>query len=62
MSGARQPGERFESLGSKTEWEGKLFRAGTERFRYADGTEVSRQKAWHPGAVGILPVDDSTCG
>lgn len=50
----------FESLGSEVEWEGTFFRAGVERFRYADGSEVTRQKAWHPGAVGILAVDDAT--
>lgn len=59
MSDASGAGEPFKSLGSQIEWEGKLFRAGTERFRHADGTEVSRDKAWHPGAVGILAVDDS---
>jgi ADP-ribose pyrophosphatase len=60
MSQATHPGEPFESLGAEVEWEGKLFRAGTERFRYPDGAEVTRQKAWHPGAVGILAVDDET--
>jgi ADP-ribose pyrophosphatase len=60
MSDTGRPGEEFESLGSQIEWEGKLFRAGTERFRYRDGAEVARQKAWHPGAVGILAVDDAT--
>ncbi len=49
---------RLESLGHRVEWEGKLFSAGSERFRHPDGTEVSREKAWHPGAVGILPLDD----
>lgn len=49
----------FQSLGSDVEWEGKVFRAGTERFRHADGAEVRRDKAWHPGAVGILAIDDS---
>ena len=60
MSSGGRPREQFESLGSQIEWQGRLFRAGTERFRYDDGTEVTRQKAWHPGAVGILAVDDST--
>lgn len=60
MSESSPPGEPFESLGSQIEWEGQLFRAGTERFRHADGTEVTRQKAWHPGAVGILAVDAQT--
>ena len=49
----------FESLGGEVQWEGKLIRAGVERFRYDDGTEVTREKVWHPGAVGILALDDS---
>jgi ADP-ribose pyrophosphatase len=48
----------FESLGAEVRWEGKLFRAGVERFRYDDGAEVTREKVWHPGAVGILAIDD----
>jgi ADP-ribose pyrophosphatase len=39
-------------------WEGAFIRAGLEHFRYADGTEVTRDKVWHPGAVGIIAVDD----
>ena len=49
----------FGSLGAEVQWEGKLIRAGVERFRYDDGTEVTREKVWHPGAVGILALDDS---
>jgi 8-oxo-dGTP pyrophosphatase MutT (NUDIX family) len=48
----------FESVGAETQWEGKMFRVGVERFRYAD-EEVSREKVWHPGAVGIVALDDS---
>jgi 8-oxo-dGTP pyrophosphatase MutT (NUDIX family) len=48
----------FESLGSEVKWEGKLLRVGVERFRYADRAEVGREKVWHPGAVGVLAVDD----
>jgi hypothetical protein len=48
----------IEPLGSEVGWEGKIIRAGTERFRYDDGTEVARDKVWHPGAVGMLAVDD----
>ncbi len=47
----------FESLGADIQWEGRLVRAGTERFRHDDGEEVTREKVWHPGAVGILAVD-----
>jgi len=48
----------FTSLGAETTWEGKIFRVGIERFRHADGEEVTREKIWHPGAVGIVAVDD----
>ncbi|HET9103275.1 MAG TPA: NUDIX hydrolase [Solirubrobacteraceae bacterium] len=49
---------RFERIAGEREWEGSIFAAGRERFRYDDGEEVSREKVWHPGAVGIIPVDD----
>jgi ADP-ribose pyrophosphatase len=48
----------FEFLGEETKWEGKIFRAGIERFRHADGDEVTRDKVWHEGAVGIVPIDE----
>ncbi len=47
----------FERIGQRIEWQGKIITAGTERFRHRDGEEVSREKVWHPGAVGILPID-----
>jgi 8-oxo-dGTP pyrophosphatase MutT (NUDIX family) len=48
----------FTSLGADILWEGEIVRVGTERFRYSDGTVVTREKVWHPGAVGILAVDE----
>jgi 8-oxo-dGTP pyrophosphatase MutT (NUDIX family) len=48
---------RFELLGSEVQWEGKFIRGGVERFRHADGEEVTREKVWHPGAVGIVAID-----
>jgi 8-oxo-dGTP pyrophosphatase MutT (NUDIX family) len=45
-------------LSADVKWEGKIVRAGVERSRYPDGTEVEREKVWHPGAVGILVLDD----
>ena len=48
----------FERLETDVRWQGKFLAAGVERFRHADGEEVSREKVWHPGAVGILAVDD----
>ncbi len=47
----------FESLGAEIGFRGKVIRAGTERFRHQGGEEVTRDKVWHPGAVGILAVD-----
>jgi len=49
----------FERIGSDTKYEGKIVRLSVERFRHADGEEVSREKVWHPGAVGILALDDA---
>jgi ADP-ribose pyrophosphatase len=49
----------IEPLGEEVQLEGKLVRAGVARFRHPDGEEVTREKVWHPGAVGILPVDDA---
>jgi ADP-ribose pyrophosphatase len=48
----------FERIGEEVAFEGGIIRAGSERFRHADGEEVTRDKVWHPGAVGILAVDD----
>ena len=48
----------FERVGTEVQWEGKFIRAGVERFGYPDGSEVTREKVWHPGAVGILAIDE----
>ena len=50
---------RFEQVNSELKWEGAIVRVGIERFRYSDGKEVSREKVWHPGAVGILAWDET---
>jgi ADP-ribose pyrophosphatase len=47
----------FEALGSEVRFEGQVIKAGVERYRYDDGAEVSRDKVWHPGAVGVVAVD-----
>jgi ADP-ribose pyrophosphatase len=48
----------FEAIGSEVKWRGAIVTAGVEHFRHADGAVVARDKVWHPGAVGILVVDD----
>ena len=47
----------FERLDAETKWEGKVVRVGIERWRHSDGEEVTREKVWHPGAVGIVAID-----
>jgi 8-oxo-dGTP pyrophosphatase MutT (NUDIX family) len=47
----------FQSIGREVAWEGRIIRAGVEHFRHADGTESARDTVWHPGAVGIIPLD-----
>ena len=49
----------FEALDQQVQWTGKFIRAGVERFRHGDGAEVERDKVWHPGAVGILALDQT---
>jgi ADP-ribose pyrophosphatase len=49
----------FEPVGSEVTWRGAIVTAGVEHFRHADGAVVARDKVWHPGAVGILAVDDT---
>jgi 8-oxo-dGTP pyrophosphatase MutT (NUDIX family) len=48
----------FEPIGSEVMWQGQIIKAGVQHFRHADGAVVARDKVWHPGAVGILAVDD----
>jgi 8-oxo-dGTP pyrophosphatase MutT (NUDIX family) len=47
----------FDRVSCETIWKGEIFVAGVEHFRHADGELVSREKVWHPGAVGILAID-----
>jgi 8-oxo-dGTP pyrophosphatase MutT (NUDIX family) len=47
-----------ELIAIEMKWEGKIVRVGLERFRFPDGAEVTREKVWHPGAVGIIALDD----
>ncbi len=49
---------RFERIGSKTIYEGKIISVFLDRFRYADGEEAEREFVRHQGAVGVLAHDD----
>ena len=48
----------FEALGGETVYEGRLVDVRIERFRHADGEEVTREIVRHSGAVGMLAYDE----
>jgi ADP-ribose pyrophosphatase len=48
----------FVALSEEVHWEGRFLRTGGAWFRHGDGAPVWRDKVWHPGAVGVLAVDD----
>jgi 8-oxo-dGTP pyrophosphatase MutT (NUDIX family) len=50
---------RFEKISAETVYEGKIFDVERAVFRFADGEEATREFVRHPGAVGIVPVDDT---
>jgi ADP-ribose pyrophosphatase len=49
---------RFEALGGETVYDGRLVRVRIERFRYPDGTEVTREIVRHSGAVAVVAQDE----
>jgi 8-oxo-dGTP pyrophosphatase MutT (NUDIX family) len=49
---------RFEPLGGRTVYEGRIIDLRIERFRFPDGEEVEREIVRHQGAVGVLAHDD----
>jgi 8-oxo-dGTP pyrophosphatase MutT (NUDIX family) len=50
---------RFEPLGGRTVYEGRIISLRIERFRFPDGEEVEREIVRHQGAVGVLAHDDT---
>ena len=48
----------FEPLGGDTVYSGRLLDVRVERFRHADGSEVTREFASHRGAVAIVAYDE----
>jgi ADP-ribose pyrophosphatase len=48
----------FEPLGGETVYDGRLVAVRVERFRHADGEEVTREIVRHKGAVGVLAYDE----
>lgn len=51
------PAPDFEKLASETVWEGRIARVRVERYRHADGAEVTREVVGHPGAVAVVAHD-----
>jgi 8-oxo-dGTP pyrophosphatase MutT (NUDIX family) len=49
----------FEPLGAELLYAGRLVSVFNERFRHADGEEVSREIVRHRGAVAIVAHDDA---
>jgi len=47
----------FEQVGSETVWSGHIGEVRVERYRHADGEEVTRENVHHPGAVAIVAHD-----
>lgn len=47
----------FDVISERVEWQGRLLKAGRETYRYADGSENTFDKVWHPGAVTVVPYD-----
>jgi ADP-ribose pyrophosphatase len=50
---------RFEPLGGRTVYQGRIIDLRIERFRFPDGEEVEREIVRHQGAVGVLAHDDA---
>jgi ADP-ribose pyrophosphatase len=50
---------RFERVGGRTVYEGKIVTLAIDQFRFADGEEVEREIVRHKGAAGIVVHDDT---
>ena len=48
----------FTELGSEKAWEGRRLTIRRRRYRGPEGDEFEREFAHHPGAVGVIAVDD----
>jgi ADP-ribose pyrophosphatase len=48
----------FERLGTETLFDGKFITVRRDTFRHEDGEVVHRELVSHPGAVGIVVLDD----
>jgi ADP-ribose pyrophosphatase len=49
----------FEQVGSEEIWSGHIGTVRVERYRHDDGEVVTRENVAHPGAVAIVPCDET---
>jgi 8-oxo-dGTP pyrophosphatase MutT (NUDIX family) len=49
----------FEQVGREEIWSGHIGTVRVERYRHADGEVVTRENVAHPGAVAIVPCDET---
>jgi 8-oxo-dGTP pyrophosphatase MutT (NUDIX family) len=47
----------FERTGGEEVWSGRIASVRVDRFRHADGEEVTREVVSHPGAVAVVAHD-----
>lgn len=50
---------QFETEAVDVAWEGRILKAGSETYRFSDGSVHVHDKVWHPGAVTIVAYDDT---
>jgi len=50
---------RFERIGGRMVYEGKIVTLAIDRFRFADGEEVEREIVRHQGAVAMVCHDET---
>jgi 8-oxo-dGTP pyrophosphatase MutT (NUDIX family) len=50
---------RFEHLGGRTIYDGRIISVHLERYRYPDGEEAEREVIRHQGAVAVVAHDGS---
>jgi 8-oxo-dGTP pyrophosphatase MutT (NUDIX family) len=48
----------FQALGGETVYDGRLVQVRVERYRHADGEEVTREIVRHRGATGVVAYDE----
>jgi 8-oxo-dGTP pyrophosphatase MutT (NUDIX family) len=58
MTDSAGPDTSFEALGGESVYTGEIVDVRVERFRHADGEEVTREIVRHQGAVAIVAYDE----